>query len=197
MTLGLNGDNVPGYAELHCLSDFSFLRGASFPEELVERAAELGYSALAITDECSLSGIVRAHIAARDLAAANPGKPGLKLIVGSEFFSQDGMHLVLLAPSRRAYAQLAHLITMARRGAAKGHYCLTGELLKTHPCLDCLALWVPVAETDARQQEQELRLLRQLFPGRLWIAVALGTSPISLPQSSSGRFDVITVERVS
>ena len=66
---------IPGYAELHCLSNYSFLRGASNPEELVERAAELGYQALAITDECSVAGVVRAHVAARDV--------GLKLIIGS------------------------------------------------------------------------------------------------------------------
>src|SRR5512136_1526082 len=68
---------LPDYAELHCLSNFSFLRGASHPEELVERAASAGYAALALTDECSLAGVVRAHLAAKDA--------GLKLIVGSEF----------------------------------------------------------------------------------------------------------------
>ena len=74
---------IPNYAELHCLSNFSFLRGASFPEELVARAAELGYSALAITDECSVAGVVRAHVAAK--------KTTLKLVVGSEFTLADGM----------------------------------------------------------------------------------------------------------
>ena len=57
---------LPPYAELHCLSNFSFLRGASHPEELVERAQALGYAALALTDECSLAGVVRAHLAAKD-----------------------------------------------------------------------------------------------------------------------------------
>ena len=57
---------LPGYAELHCRSNFSFLTGASHPEELVERAAALGYAALAITDECSLAGVVRAHVEARE-----------------------------------------------------------------------------------------------------------------------------------
>src|SRR5258708_18166579 len=68
--------SVPAYAELHCLSNFSFLRGASHPEELVEHAAALGYSALALTDECSLAGVVRAHVA--------PKETGLQLIVGTE-----------------------------------------------------------------------------------------------------------------
>ena len=67
----------PSYAELHCLTNFSFFRGASHPEELVERAAQLRYSALAITDECSVAGVVRAHGAAKE--------SGLKIIVGAEF----------------------------------------------------------------------------------------------------------------
>ena len=66
---------LPAYAELHCLSNFSFLRGASHPEELVERARTSGYAALALTDECSVAGAVRAHLAAKEL--------GLKLIVAS------------------------------------------------------------------------------------------------------------------
>ena len=65
---------LPAYAELHCLSSFSFQRGASQPEELVARAAALGYTALAITDECSVAGLVRAHVEA--------GKHGLKLLPG-------------------------------------------------------------------------------------------------------------------
>ena len=69
-------DFLPDYAELHCLSNFSFLRGASHPEELVQRAAALGYSALALTDECSLAGVVRAHTAAKEHK--------LKLIIGTE-----------------------------------------------------------------------------------------------------------------
>jgi hypothetical protein len=72
--------NAPAYAELHCLSNFSFLRGASQPAELVQRAAELGYEALALTDECSVAGVVRAWEAARE--------HGLKLIIGSEFSSR-------------------------------------------------------------------------------------------------------------
>jgi error-prone DNA polymerase len=66
----------PSYAELHCLTNFTFLRGASHPEELVECAAQLDYAALAITDECSLAGVVRAHVAAKEA--------GLRLIVGTE-----------------------------------------------------------------------------------------------------------------
>ena len=85
------------YAELHCLSNFTFLRGASHAEELVARAHELGYAALAITDECSLAGIVRAHVAAKEC--------GLKLIVGSEIRFSDGPCVVLLATNRSRLRQ--------------------------------------------------------------------------------------------
>ena len=70
------------YAELHALSNFTFLRGASHPEELVETAAGLGYEAIAITDECTMSGIVRAHMSAKSCQ--------LKLIVGSELRLRSG-----------------------------------------------------------------------------------------------------------
>src|SRR5688572_24452986 len=98
------------YAELHCISNFTFLRGASHPAELVERAKALGYAALALTDECSLAGVVRAHAAAREA--------GLPLVVGSEFRLADGLRLVALAESRRGYGALARFITRGRRAAA-------------------------------------------------------------------------------
>src|SRR3546814_19020325 len=86
------------YAELHCLSDFSFGRGASSAAELFERAREQGYHALAITDECSLAGIVRALEASR--------ATGVRLIVGSEFTLDDGLKLVLLVEDREGYGPL-------------------------------------------------------------------------------------------
>ncbi|HMB39789.1 MAG TPA: PHP domain-containing protein, partial [Wenzhouxiangellaceae bacterium] len=104
------------YAELQALSCFSFRRAASQPGELVRRAAELGYRAVAITDECSMAGIVRAWEAAREC--------GIKLIVGSELRTTDGLHLVLLAPDQAAYGQICRLITIARRRAKKGGYQL-------------------------------------------------------------------------
>jgi error-prone DNA polymerase len=106
--------SLPVYAELHCLSNFSFLRGASHPEELVERASALGYSALAITDECSVAGVVRAHVAAKKL--------GLKLIVGTELTLTNGLTLVLLATDRASYGRLCALITRGRMRTAKGAY---------------------------------------------------------------------------
>src|SRR6201996_6312382 len=85
---------LPAYAELFCFSNFTFLHGASHAEELSARAAQLGYSALAVTDECSLAGVVRAHVAAKDAK--------LPLIVGSYFrlVNADGspaFGLILLA----------------------------------------------------------------------------------------------------
>ncbi|HKC17371.1 MAG TPA: PHP domain-containing protein, partial [Steroidobacteraceae bacterium] len=115
------------YAELHCVSNFSFLRGASHPAELVTRAHELGYRALALTDECSMAGVVRAHEAARAL----PEGRRLRLIVGAEFRCSEGLQLVLLAPDQRAYSELCRLITRARRRAAKGCYALTQADLET------------------------------------------------------------------
>src|SRR5258705_13964346 len=104
-------DSLPRYAELHCLSNFSFLRGASHPEELVERAKALGYAALAVTDECSLAGAVRAHLAAKEL--------GLRLVIGSEFTLADGLKLALYATDRASYGDLAQLITRGRRTSVK------------------------------------------------------------------------------
>jgi error-prone DNA polymerase len=166
------------YAELHCLSNFSFLRGASHPEELVERAAELGYAALAVTDECSVAGVVRAHVAARER--------GFKLIVGSEFRVHDGPKVVLLATNRRGYGQLCRLITRARRAAPKGQYRLNREdfapvdvsaetsRIADVSCglQDCLALWLPERMPD----EAHGRWLASVFPRRLWVAVELLTS---------------------
>ena len=83
------------YAELHCISNFTFLRGASRPEELVVSAAKLGYRAIAITDECSMAGIVRAHTQAK--------KTGIKLIIGCEFRLEHGFRLILLARDHTGY----------------------------------------------------------------------------------------------
>jgi error-prone DNA polymerase len=152
-------DGLPEYAELHCLSNFSFLRGASHPEELVARAAALGYAALALTDECSLAGIVRAHLAAKE--------HHLKLIVGAELRLGDGTHLVLLAPDRRAYGALSALITAGRRRAAKGAYLLGRADVEASSASGLLAL---LAAGDARW-------LAAHFPGRAWIAAELHCGP--------------------
>jgi error-prone DNA polymerase len=148
------------YAELHCVSNFTFLRGASHPHELVERARALGYAALALTDECSLAGIVRAHAAARDA--------GLALIAGSEFRLADGPSFVGLATSRQGYGALSRLITRGRRAAPKGRYRLARADLDGG-LDDCLALWLP----GPRPAAAEAAWLRERFPGRLWLAAEL------------------------
>jgi len=154
------------YAELHCLSNFSFLRGASHPAELVERASELGYQALALTDECSLSGIVRAHEAARTLPAGHT----LKLLVGAEFRTEDALKLVLLAPQHSAYTQLCRLITLARRRADKGSYRLTSADFESG-VEDCCALWLPPSDEAAATTQGHW--VRKVFAGRAWLAVEL------------------------
>jgi error-prone DNA polymerase len=161
--------SLPDYAELHCLSNFSFLRGASHPAELVERAAAQGYRALALTDECSLAGVVRAHLAAR--------AAGLKLIVGSEMLADDGLKLVFLATSREGYGNLSALITLARRRAGKGEYTLRRHdmnvISPNGAVPDCLVLWVPGKVPAA----EDGRWLAEHFPGRVWIAVELHAGP--------------------
>ncbi|MGI9309284.1 MAG: PHP domain-containing protein, partial [Gammaproteobacteria bacterium] len=150
------------YAELHALSNFTFLRGASHPEELVETAAQLGYEALAITDECSVSGIVRAHMAARDAGLK-------KLIVGCEVRLENGLKLVLLAANRNGYGQLCKLISDGRRAAQKGSYKLQPQDF-CDGLPDCLVLWIPDNRLQLSPQDN---WVRDAFHDRLWIAVEL------------------------
>ena len=168
---------LPAYAELHCLSNFSFLRGASHAEELVARAAELGYAALAITDECSFAGSVRAHLAARELREAGGAPP--RLIHGTELRLACGMKLVLLATNRAGYGNLAALVTLGRRRAEKGAYLLTRNDLAGWDGAgvpDCLALLVPdflvkvSPGGTAAGLTAQARWLAEHFPGRAWIA---------------------------
>ena len=190
---------LPPYAELHCRSNFSFLTGASHPEELVLRAAHLGYSALAITDECSLSGVVRAHAEAK--------RCGLHLIIGSEMqltlpapagaapvvaapvahappgtaSGERHARLVLLAQTRRGYGNLSQWITVARRRAEKGRYLahpsdVEGKVPNA-PMLtglpDCLALLVPDAGQPFEQLFAHAMWLKTWFQERAAIALEL------------------------
>ncbi|WP_422506318.1 error-prone DNA polymerase [Stenotrophomonas sp. GZD-301] len=150
---------LPDYAELHCLSAFSFQRGASTAEELFARARDLGYQALAITDECSLAGIVRAWQAAR--------RHGVALITGAEFQLEDGPRLVLLCTDLASYAALCQLITTCRRRATKGTYrCLRDDIQALDATLLCL--WV-----DRSPDPADADWLQTCFPQRLWLAVEL------------------------
>ncbi|WP_337053643.1 error-prone DNA polymerase [Pseudoxanthomonas sp. USHLN014] len=161
---GVAADGLPAYAELHCLSDFSFLRGASDATALFERAKACGYSALAITDECSLAGIVRGWEGAR--------ATGVGLIVGSEFALVDGTRFVLLVETRAGYTQLCALITTARRAASKGRYTLTRADVEAQfhaAAPELFALWLP----GAQPQAQDGRWLQQVFGERAYLAVEL------------------------
>ncbi|HET6432400.1 error-prone DNA polymerase [Dyella sp.] len=162
----------PGYAELHCLSPYSFHRGASHAQELFARAQALGYTALAITDECSLAGIVRALDAQDDTRPTKGEPPAVRLIVGAEFQLEDGPKLVLLCEDHAGYTQLCRVITQGRRRADKGSYRLTrADFAQGLP--GTLALWLP----DATPDPEHGRWMAQTFAGRCWLAVELHHGP--------------------
>ena len=163
-----SGATVSAYAELHCLSAFSFGRGASSADELFERARDMGYVALAITDECSLAGIVRA------LEASEAS--GLALIVGSEFTLACGLRCVLLCEDITGYRRLSALITTARRRSEKGSYELRRNDIERGDNAGLLALWLPGTNPDAAQ----MNWLRRRFPERTWLAVELHRGPDDL-----------------
>ncbi|HEY0332959.1 MAG TPA: error-prone DNA polymerase [Stenotrophomonas sp.] len=157
-------DTLPAYAELHCLSDFSFLRGASSAEALFARAQRCGYEALAITDECSLAGIVRGWEASQ--------ATGVPLVVGSEIALCDGPRVVLLVEDAGGYAKLCELITRARRAATKGTYRLSRDDAQAVLCsgvAGLFALWLPEATPD----EAHGRWLQGLFGERAYLSVEL------------------------
>ncbi|MBL8378635.1 MAG: error-prone DNA polymerase [Burkholderiales bacterium] len=197
--------SLPPFCELHCLSNFSFLRGASSAAELMERAHKLGYTALAITDECSLAGIVRAHEAAVEW--------GFKLIIGAEFrFTLDeaaarrggpsppASRIVLLAQSQAGYENLCALITRARARSVKGAYAFSRADLDqpadpdgsagpdaAADLTDLICLYVPDLPVRVPQAADEAALAGALatdcariaacFPGRTWVAGALTAGP--------------------
>ncbi len=107
------------YAELQVTTNFSFLRGASHPHELVGRAAALGHAAIGVTDRNSLAGVVRMHIAAKEA--------GLRLVVGARLDLEDGPSLLAFPTDRAAYGRLSRLITLGRRRAPKGACALFRE----------------------------------------------------------------------
>jgi error-prone DNA polymerase len=169
---------LPAYAELFCFSNFTFLHGASHAEELSERAAQLGYSALAVTDECSLAGVVRAHVAAK--------KAKLPFIVGSYFrlANADGspaFGLILLARNREGYGNLSELITLARTRAPKGEYRLTPQDLsrpdKENRHLlgmpDCVAILVPDFPAKEDVLAAQVEWLDDTFTGRAWVGLVM------------------------
>ena len=158
---------IPDYAELLCVTNFSFLRGASQPEELVERAQALGYRALAITDECSMAGVVRAHVKAKEL--------GLALLIGAHFEvdADAPFRLVALACSLEGYGNLCEFITRLRRSSEKGTYRLTLSEIDPSELDDCVVVAVPARGSSAAQLEAVSHWTLRHFVGRCWMGVEL------------------------
>ncbi len=164
---------LPAYAELQCASNFSFLRGASHPEQLVERAAGLGYQALAITDECSVAGVVRAHGEAK--------RQGLPLIVGAQFRVEGSFRLIALAMNRDGYGNLCELITLARSREQKGSYRIDAQdFTQPPPALahlrglpDCLLLLAPDYGIAPELLHRQAGWLRATFGERARLALTL------------------------
>jgi error-prone DNA polymerase len=171
---------LPAFAELFCLTNFSFLQGASHAQELVVRAKQLGYEALAITDECSLAGVVRAHAEAK--------AAGLKLLIGAHFHLKncDGstaLSLLALAKNREGYGNLSEMITLGRGRAEKGSYLLHPEDFASPPperehlrgMDDCLMILLPnypvQAPEDVDRLHQQAAWMASTFPGRGWIGL--------------------------
>ncbi len=172
MVTSVNTSEDMAFAELHCISNYSFLRGASHPEELVKQAHALGYSAIALTDECTYAGLVKAHMTAKAC--------GIKLIVGAEFTFQlseeaptTAVKMVLLATDRGTYGQLSGLISKLRRRAEKGTYHATLDDFRWG-LKGCLALWVPEChkQTDINQLMYTGQQLKEVFAD-LWVALEL------------------------
>jgi DNA polymerase III alpha subunit len=149
---------VPGYAELQVTSNFSFLRGASHPDELVVTAAALGHQAIAITDRNSLAGIVRAHHAAKTI--------GIRLVIGVRLDLADGASLLAFPEDRAAYGRLTRLLTLGKRRAPKGECHLDYADVAAHGEGQILVVLPPnegdVAEFAARAAAD--------FRGRAYLA---------------------------
>jgi len=156
---------MPDYVELRCISNFTFLRGASRPHELVARAKALGYAALALADECSMAGMVRAHVAAKE--------QGLRLLVGSQFKvdCDSPFTLVVLACNLNGYGNLCQFITHLRRSSEKGTYHLTIDGVGGDQLTDCVVIAVPDRSSSQAQMDSVARWLLNQFLGRCWLGV--------------------------
>lgn len=152
------------FAELHCLSHYSFLRSASAAEELVEQAIAYQYKALAITDECSLAGVVKAWKASRDTS--------LKLIIGSEFHCPEYGCFVLLCRGHHGYRQLSAFISACRGDSQKGEYSFSLARLAQASLADCLLLWRPPHRLDSAGTS--IHDLQQRFKQRFWLLAERG-----------------------
>ncbi len=161
---------LPAYAELHCLSNFSFQRGASRPEELITRAADLQYTALAITDECSVAGVVRAHTQAKAL--------GFKLLLGAEFTvnnSEPGpeVKLVVLVHDMEGWGNLCEFISAARGKVPKGTYAVSWDGSDFALLQHCEVLLVPPRGMAFEALCAYCLRAKNLFGERLWLVLEL------------------------
>jgi error-prone DNA polymerase len=145
---------MSGYAELQCVSNFSFLRGGSHPEELVTQARHLGLSALAINDHNTLAGVVRAHGAAKEL--------GFQMIVGARL-DLDRASLLAYPTTRAAYGNLCRLLSTGQRRAGKGECLLTMDDVYDHARGMIFAL-LP-------ESVDQLEPIRQRLSAPLYLAV--------------------------
>ena len=175
---------IPSYAELHCRSNFTFLTGASHPGELVQRARELDYAGLALTDECSVAGVVRAHAEMRNWPEHE--RRAFRFIVGSEFDVQGqattpGCRLVLLARNRDGYGNLCELITLGRLRCGKGSYRITtsdldapvADVAGLRGMPDCCALLIPRRDDPPETLQRQARWMAATFGARARIALEL------------------------
>jgi len=165
------------FAELSALSNFTFLTGASHPEELMARGAELGLPALAIADVNSVAGIVRAHVEAREIARRGGTAP--RLLPAARIVTRDGLTVTVLPRDRAAWGRLCRLLTLGRRRAAKGDCELTAEdLIEAGEGFEMLlhppprrTAEAPAALGAAAFAAQAGRLARR-FPGQLSLLMA-------------------------
>ena len=151
----------PPYAELAVTTNFSFLRGASHPEELVAKAAALGLSAIAVSDRNTLAGAVRAHEAAKEA--------GIQLVVGARLDFEDAPPLLCFPSDRAAYGRLSKLITLGRRRAPKGACAIRLEDLAAHAAGQSLVA-MPPDDPDDPQIPGYLARLREMPETGVWAA---------------------------
>ena len=166
---------IPAYAELQVTTNFSFLRGGSHPEELVMRAAELGYRAIGIADRNTLAGVVRAHSAAK--------RAGIKLLVGARLDLQDGPSLLCFPQDKPAYARLSGLLTLGKRRAEKGDCHIRLGDLPEYAGGQCVVVLPPLRDGASAQDPSGgapanddflpvLKRIAGLFPGNAWLAAS-------------------------
>ncbi|MFL0804669.1 MAG: error-prone DNA polymerase [Agarilytica sp.] len=153
------------YAHLHTLTNHSFLKSASHPQEMIQRAYDLNYNAIAITDECSLAGVVKAYQEATSL--------GIKLIVGSAFTLSNTIKVIVIAPTQSAYAELSGFITLTRRRANKGHYEAHLEDMRFR-LQNCLIIWLADENLDGHSEHVKSAMAETLnasFKNRVRIGI--------------------------